>query len=1426
MASTALLTSTAPALPAFADDGDKVLKSISKEGGELEAPVPESDHSFTGMMKFYVPLQEADGTVLGDVEYLNVDGTVEDTRTLGKPLVDAFHKGPVAAVDGVGFIGHGKRDAYAAVSLDDGLTWKNTNLSESADKSSSDVIRTDIPLFADTEGAYPGDVTNVFHALAGNKVLVAWPSRFCEGGEPSFSLDSNEDNQARRAEIAAYLGIDLATASADDLYLLDMYGVSGNQGSVDYIDDKFEQNQAVGEVPFSCLWTARGELVQGDDPRTEAEDATYMRWFNTERLTSGARDVNRIETLGVAGAGFVITWQEDPEGLRGGQGEGPGEGWSGAVANSQTDVWYSYLDFENFSVVQDPADDTGQTPMDLLDYEAVAVDTDVTQKPKPFVPFAMPMRLTDNAKCNVTNPQPYCYGEALEGSVDVPVDAEEIPLDPREFGLADKCFATVDVPTGQNNTPTPVCVTEDGLPLVGNTASTRPRVNLFGYETDGDLTGAAEAEYDSAFVIVQLEEDKGVGRFGFTEEGAPCDPEGEDEGCIAFDEGKNQWYHSFSMSLDDPMVSDEDGLLANLADHGNMLNQPEVDWTTGELSPVRSTEDMWGFGDYDYEIRNSEIARRASLLGQDVYKADASTEGLLLLPAWKQGIMNQGGPADVMSRRIVLPEDWTVADGNPYAFRNMECTDWGYEDGSNPYYPDGLCLDSAINLSGGIPDTAVDSETGSAVTPPQVDFSQGTTFGIGDTNPILQGQEVEPNTTKVLTWHQCPATFTHVDGDVETVTCDTDDRTDDSTLADQSWYNPLDVAKGHRGYLDGDFAMMLYAWSPNWRLNAKGSDRYELYVRRSFTGGTTWGTQPASGTHWDGTAYAGDGTVTCEIYRDDATEASGELDEPRVCNEYPAGAPEQARNVTQHKSMRITTLDPRYAMTGAPQGVGITADPFGYGIPEYTSGEGGSEDVRDPSRYFIVYETGDNTTTAEGEPEPLDLYHGRATDFGDEYQVWAESVDECYPSVPHEQEVDEVVEGSGFCNEFDQLEQGIPGLEASEASLTSNPGGEFLYATWAQALHELVPSVGATSEASSPAESTEPTWDVTYTVDSFEDEEAQLAESDAMSRRVWWIDGYVSDTFGWDFGQGAGVNERLIAGKATTETAESLAAALEAEGIASVELWADTPDADDEFVKVDEDVEVDRVFEYTATEGAGSYRFYTIAVSDDGTREEAPEGADTETLYLAEGADVTAPVSEASARRVSNGKPFMVRYKAEDELGGSGLAAVDLYVRVPGATEYTLVDTDAGSGINRKFLYTPDAGDGRYLFYTVATDQAGNIEAAPAKADARVRVDATPPRATGPKVKPRPFDISRDRVMRIKSRVSERGKVTVLIKRYGRVVKKLGPTAAPAGIFVERWGGRNRAGGPVRNGRYAVVLHVEDRAGNSTWIRTTVRVRR
>ena len=1271
--------------PAFADDGEKTLKVMSHNADvtvtpeEVGVPTSEAEHAFIDMMQFYAPSQRANGEVL-PVVYNNADDAPVETLNVAKPLISVFIYGPAIAVEQTPFV-HSFMDTFAAVSMDDGETWKTTNLSQSADQSSfalgqsgggngtiivagsgisvdasnnvpsshsvnlhgvlhapgmdypytnqctrchgavllggeegepscyschGKVWKESLPagggvvfitaatwedkvtdknkgdLVVEGEGAaskaevilmnsvtqelldttkanskgeftftiklkeelppctvkaisdgissltktvldkfgqplqecegkpydltdYPGGVHNVFQATAGNKVLVAWPSRFCQRGQPAYALKNDPD---RLEAIVSFIrnGVDTTTENGaqwsipglpgfsleDDLYLVDAFGVAGSQGSIDFAEEAYPQ---AGEVPFGCVWTARGVLLPGDDPRTtDVVEQTHMVWTNAERVTSGRRDPFRIEVRAVKDAGFIITWQEDPEGLRPGQGEGPGEGWSGAVAHSQTDIWYSFINWKYFDVVENVDESGAVTPINIVDHDLLA-----SGRPQVFVPMAMPMRLTNNARCNtdgtnVTDPDLYCnfgVGDLADGVADA-----------ADFGLKDQCADTVDIPTGPNNTPTPICVSEDGLPNVANTASTRPRNSLQGY-TNPDGT-------KSAWVIIAAEESKGLGRFFFLPDGTPC-TEG-DENCEE-DIGKNQWYFSFDMGSPDTSATAAEpyGLVRNLVSQGNMLNQPEVDWRTGAFYPPRNTFDMWGFGAYDFDILNTEIARRSSLLVQSIGKAAASQGKLLATPSWKQGAMRQGGPADTMLRRIVLPVDYVEGiANNPYAFTNMDCDQWAYTtdtDGFNPYYPDGVCMASATNLSGVVPDSCIDTATDQSIDCPTVDFSTGTPYGIGDTNPILQGvTQGEGNTMKVLTWHQCPSDGTVLadNSDIDPVTCDTDNREDGFVnLHDQSWYNPLDVSKGHRGFIDGDFVMFLYAWSPNWRLNAKGNDRYELYVRRSFDGGQTWTTTPSEGTAIDGvTPYGGSGTVSCETFRSTETGGGG-IVEPRVCYEYPAGANEQARNVTQHQAMRITTLDPRYAPTWSPgresieEGCVDTGDPTvdGTVMTCDDSSLGYDSDLRNPSRYFIVYETGDNTTVEDGEAEPLSLFYSRAIHFGDRYVVWAdEEVDpdlvQCYPSDPHEDDsVPSVLVGSGFCNEFDRMNAGGD-THSSEADLEANPDGSKMYGVWAQ-------------------------W-------VFDDTGEEIIESDAMARRIWWIDGYIPISNAWDFGQGSG----------------------------------------------------------------------------------------------------------------------------------------------------------------------------------------------------------------------------------------------------------------------------------------------------------------
>ena len=532
---------------------------------------------------------------------------------------------------------------------------------------------------------YPGGVFNVFHATAGNKTLVAWPSRFCQQGQPAYSMTTetgiaDPDQQARLQAITDFIregntdlgveGLPDFTSPIDgdannDLYLTDAFGVQGRQGSIDFGTEGYPQ---AGVVPFGCVWTARGVLLPGDDPRTEdVEEASHMVWTKAERLTSGRRDPNRIEVMAVKDAGFVITWQEDPDGLRPGQGEGPGEGWSGAVAHPQTDIWYSFINWEYFDLVE--TEDNTLVPENIIDH-----DLTVSGRPQVFVPMAIPMRLTNNAKC-----QP--PGVVTPGGAEPPIycnfELAEI------FGLDDQCADTVTIDTGSPENPqqTTICVADtmgdDGvadLPNRANTASTRPRLGLNGW---GDETDK------SAWVVVAAEESKGLGKYFFEPDGLltgdfdgyadPCE-EGSSITCTE-EIGKNQWYFSYDMGTPDTSagIGEPNSLVENLVNQGDLLNQPEVYWETGEFYGKLDTQEIGEYlgnpdglyGDYDFEIVSTEIARRSSLLVQSIEKACDSENHLIALSTWKQGPMRQGGPADAMGRRFVAVCEDRCDNTNP-----------------------------------------------------------------------------------------------------------------------------------------------------------------------------------------------------------------------------------------------------------------------------------------------------------------------------------------------------------------------------------------------------------------------------------------------------------------------------------------------------------------------------------------------------------------------------------------------------------------------------------------------------------------------------------------------------------------------------------------------------------------------------------------
>jgi hypothetical protein len=171
------------------------------------------------------------------------------------------------------------------------------NISNTADKTSSSTkwTRDANGDLIDTKVAFPGDSEkpNIFNA--GTTAVVTWTDKYCPGGE---------------------------------------------QRSVSYLE-----REGI-EVPFSCVYVSYADLAV--DPSD----------WNTTQITSGIRDAKQDVNKGVSHEGkakWIITWQEDPQGLQIGGGDGPGEGASGASVAHGTDIWYATTNDINTLAFNTPA---------------------------------------------------------------------------------------------------------------------------------------------------------------------------------------------------------------------------------------------------------------------------------------------------------------------------------------------------------------------------------------------------------------------------------------------------------------------------------------------------------------------------------------------------------------------------------------------------------------------------------------------------------------------------------------------------------------------------------------------------------------------------------------------------------------------------------------------------------------------------------------------------------------------------------------------------------------------------------------------------------------------------------------------------------------------------------------------------------------
>lgn len=154
-----------------------------------------------------------------------------------------------------------------------------------------------------TPSAYPGDIDKPNIKNNGPMTVLTWVSKYCPGGAQRAILYLERDSRA---------------------------------------------------IPFSCAW-ASYSTNKG------------AAWSAPIQLSTGLRDAIQDSSGGSVGTDpasaasynkgqIVMSWQEDPQGLRLGEAEGPGDGAAGANVNGGTDVWYAYATVD-LSVPGTPADD-------------------------------------------------------------------------------------------------------------------------------------------------------------------------------------------------------------------------------------------------------------------------------------------------------------------------------------------------------------------------------------------------------------------------------------------------------------------------------------------------------------------------------------------------------------------------------------------------------------------------------------------------------------------------------------------------------------------------------------------------------------------------------------------------------------------------------------------------------------------------------------------------------------------------------------------------------------------------------------------------------------------------------------------------------------------------------------------------------------
>jgi len=143
-------------------------------------------------------------------------------------------------------------------------------------------------------------------------------------------------------------------------------------------------------------------------------------------------------------------------------------------------------------------------------------------------------------------------------------------------------------------------------------------------------------------------------------------------------------------------------------------------------------------------------------------------------------------------------------------------------------------------------------------------------------------------------------------------------------------------------------------------------------------------------------------------------------------------------------------------------------------------------------------------------------------------------------------------------------------------------------------------------------------------------------------------------------------------------------------------------------------------FSFALSDGEGTYEFYTVSIDEAGNDEAPPAEADCSVFY-----DCTLPESSCDCSPWVNVRQWIsVWFTASDNL--AGLDSVTLWYRPLPSGAWTEYDTADGE-TSGSFSFDLPGGVDDVEFYTIATDNAGNVEASPGEADCVMGYDGVKP---------------------------------------------------------------------------------------------------